>query len=123
MVQRGFLKGFFLAIVLSTIVVLVYLAKTSQDKNLPDPNMPRPLPLGDPQPAPTACPPKLKFSKGLPKTALFSAPGCGNTWVRHLIQQTTGEQGSTGPGIREKSWNLGNKVPGICKLFGNVIKF
>ncbi|CAH1793019.1 unnamed protein product, partial [Owenia fusiformis] len=34
---------------------------------------------------------QLKFSqKALPKTALFSFPGSGNTWLRHLIQQMTG---------------------------------
>ena len=41
--------------------------------------------------APTQCPPELKFAAvKLPKTALFSAPGCGNTWVRHLLQVATG---------------------------------
>ena len=46
------------------------------------------------KPSPKACPPKLHFGKGLPLTALFSAPGCGNTWVRHLIQQSTGKEQS-----------------------------
>ena len=35
---------------------------------------------------------RLRFSsKKLPVTALASFPGSGNTWVRHLIQQATGE--------------------------------
>ena len=34
----------------------------------------------------------LHFSKKpLPVTALFSYPGSGNTWIRHLLQQSTGE--------------------------------
>ncbi|CAH1775991.1 unnamed protein product, partial [Owenia fusiformis] len=34
---------------------------------------------------------QLRFSrKALLKTALFSYPGSGNTWLRHLIQQITG---------------------------------
>ena len=36
---------------------------------------------------------KLRFASSLdnyPLTALASAPGSGNTWVRHLIQQLTG---------------------------------
>ena len=53
---------------------------------------PRPLVLGAKEPAPTSCPPKLHFAKDLPKTALFSPPGSGNTWVRHLLQQATGNQ-------------------------------
>ena len=31
------------------------------------------------------------LTRPLPITALASAPGSGNTWVRHLIQQLTGE--------------------------------
>lgn len=29
--------------------------------------------------------------KPLPRTALASFPGSGNTWVRHLVQQATGK--------------------------------
>ena len=37
--------------------------------------------------------PDLHFSrKTLPVTALASFPGSGNTWLRHLIQQSTGER-------------------------------
>jgi len=41
-------------------------------------------------PAPDKCPPELGFAVNLPRTALFSVPGSGNTWVRHLLQQATG---------------------------------
>ncbi|KAK2183803.1 hypothetical protein NP493_295g02021 [Ridgeia piscesae] len=35
--------------------------------------------------------PSLHFAKDpLPTTALASFPGSGNTWMRHLIQQSTG---------------------------------
>ena len=40
--------------------------------------------------APTKCPPDMRFGKDLIKTALFSPPGAGSTWVRHLLQMTTG---------------------------------
>ena len=34
----------------------------------------------------------LRFSKHpLPRVALASFPGSGNTWVRHLVQQATGQ--------------------------------
>ena len=36
--------------------------------------------------------PDLHFAReALPLTALASYAGSGNTWVRHLIQQTTGK--------------------------------
>ena len=37
--------------------------------------------------------PDLHYSpKTLPLTALVSSPGSGNTWMRHLLQQATGER-------------------------------
>ena len=40
---------------------------------------------------PLVCP-ELHFSRrGLPVTVLASFPGSGNTWLRHLLQQATGE--------------------------------
>jgi len=36
------------------------------------------------------CPPAMHFSQSLPVTALYSFPGSGNTWVRHLLQIATG---------------------------------
>lgn len=40
---------------------------------------------------PLKCDPvKLRFDSSLPVTALYSYPGSGNTWVRHLLQQATG---------------------------------
>ena len=38
------------------------------------------------------CPPELHFFQNgtLPKTALASFPGSGNTWTRHLLQVATG---------------------------------
>ncbi|CAH1780846.1 unnamed protein product [Owenia fusiformis] len=44
----------------------------------------------EPMDSNSTCQP-LKFSKRLlPVTALYSLPGSGNTWMRHLIQQITG---------------------------------
>lgn len=37
------------------------------------------------------CVSKRVFTKGLPATALASFPGSGNTWVRYLLEQSTGE--------------------------------
>ena len=39
----------------------------------------------------TACGPLSYISPPGPITALASFPGSGNTWVRHLLQQATGE--------------------------------
>lgn len=39
-------------------------------------------------------------SQSLPRTGLISWPGSGNTWMRHLIQQLTGES------INTKQWFL-----------------
>ena len=39
----------------------------------------------------TACSPLSYISPPGPITALASFPGSGNTWVRHLLQQATGE--------------------------------
>ena len=42
---------------------------------------------------PKLCPPTKDFFRNgtLPRTALVSPPGAGNTWTRHLIQVATGD--------------------------------
>ena len=41
--------------------------------------------------APSSCPPNATFAAtNLPRTALASSPGSGNTWMRHLLQVATG---------------------------------
>ena len=41
--------------------------------------------------APDICPPHTHSRRDLPRIALFSYPGSGNTWVRHLLQIATGK--------------------------------
>ena len=38
------------------------------------------------------CPPRLGYAARDEITALFSSPGSGNTWMRHLLQVATGER-------------------------------
>ena len=41
--------------------------------------------------APSSCPPNATFAAtNMPRTALYSSPGSGNTWMRHLLQVATG---------------------------------
>ncbi|CAH1780844.1 unnamed protein product [Owenia fusiformis] len=61
----------------------------------------------------------LKFSKRLlPVTALYSIPGSGNTWLRHLIQQITGIY--TGSVYNDTDL-LQNGFPGEGEKSGKVV--
>ena len=67
--------------------------------------------------SPEECPPQMHYLSGtdLPTTALVSAPGAGNTWLRQLLEMATGNHTYPQTGV----WFFLLKIP-LLSIFLNT---
>ncbi|XP_048240954.1 WSC domain-containing protein 2-like [Haliotis rufescens] len=102
--------------ILSLFLIILYVI-SDNDKikfsQIPTPDLVRRIQVPD-----LACPIPSLSNRTLPKTALASYPGSGNTWMRHLLQELTGIY--TGAIYKNKKL-MENGFPGEGRTDGTVV--